>query len=31
MARYGGVDAHACSDESAERLWAVSEALLAQA
>lgn len=31
MARYGGVDAHACSDESAERLWDVSEALLADA
>ncbi|MGP1351859.1 MAG: oxidoreductase [Parasphingopyxis sp.] len=31
MARYRGVDAHACSDESAERLWAVSERLLAEA
>ncbi|WP_299328917.1 oxidoreductase [Parasphingopyxis sp.] len=30
MARYRGVDAHACSDESAERLWAVSEGLLAE-
>lgn len=29
-ARYQGVDAHACSDESAERLWAISEALLAE-
>jgi NAD(P)-dependent dehydrogenase (short-subunit alcohol dehydrogenase family) len=29
-ARYQGVDAHACSDESAERLWAISEALLAK-
>lgn len=25
MARYMGVDAHACDDESAERLWALSE------
>ena len=31
MARYQGVDEHACSDESAERLWAISEALLAAA
>lgn len=31
MARYQGVDAHACSDESAERLWALSEQLLAAA
>lgn len=31
MARYRGVDAHACDDESAERLWEVSEALLAAA
>lgn len=31
MARYRGVDAHACDDESAERLWAVSEELLAEA
>ena len=31
MARYQGVDDHACSDESAERLWAISEALLAEA
>ncbi len=30
-ARYVGVDAHACDDEAAERLWAVSEELLAQA
>ena len=30
MARYRGVDAHACDDESAERLWAVSERLLAE-
>jgi len=30
-ARYRGVDAHACSDESAERLWTMSEALLAEA
>jgi hypothetical protein len=31
MARYRGVDDHAASDESAERLWAISEGLLAQA
>jgi NAD(P)-dependent dehydrogenase (short-subunit alcohol dehydrogenase family) len=31
MARYQGVDEHACNDESAERLWAVSEELLAEA
>ena len=30
-ARYRGVNAHACSDESAERLWSISEALLAEA
>ena len=30
-ARYVGVDPHACSDESAERLWTLSEQLLAQA
>lgn len=30
-ARYFGVDAHACDDEAAERLWMVSEELLAQA
>ncbi|MGD2059349.1 MAG: oxidoreductase [Acidimicrobiia bacterium] len=30
-ARYRGVDAHACNDESAERLWAISETLLAAA
>jgi NAD(P)-dependent dehydrogenase (short-subunit alcohol dehydrogenase family) len=28
MARYMGVDAHACSDEGAERLWELSEKLL---
>ena len=28
-ARYSGVNAHACSDEGAERLWAMSERLLA--
>lgn len=28
MARYMGVEAYACSDESAERLWAISEQLL---
>ena len=31
MARYQGVNAHACSDESAERLWGISETLLAAA
>lgn len=31
MARYRGVDDHATSDDSAERLWAISEDLLAQA
>ncbi|MEM7574503.1 MAG: oxidoreductase [Bacteroidota bacterium] len=31
MARYFGVDAHAYDDEAAERLWAISEELLAQA
>ena len=29
-ARYMGVDPHACSDESAERLWDISERLLAE-
>jgi len=27
MARYMGVDAHACNEESAERLWNITEAL----
>ena len=31
MARFGGVDAHACDDDSAERLWELSERLLAAA
>jgi NAD(P)-dependent dehydrogenase (short-subunit alcohol dehydrogenase family) len=31
MARFRGVDDHASSDESAERLWAVSEDLLSRA
>ena len=31
MVRYQGVNSHACSDESAERLWDISEALLAEA
>ena len=31
MARYFGVDAHACDDASAERLWELSEAWLQQA
>jgi NAD(P)-dependent dehydrogenase (short-subunit alcohol dehydrogenase family) len=30
-ARFLWVDAHACSDESAEKLWAISESLLAEA
>ncbi|MEZ4449909.1 MAG: oxidoreductase [Nannocystaceae bacterium] len=30
-ARFRGVDDHACSDESAERLWEISEALLRDA
>ncbi|WP_291844125.1 oxidoreductase [Maricaulis sp.] len=30
LARYAGVDAHACDDEAAERLWTVSETLLAE-
>jgi len=30
-ARFSGVDAHATSDESAEKLWEISEGLLAQA
>lgn len=29
LARFRGVDAHACDDEAAERLWAVSEEMLA--
>ena len=28
MARYAGVNAHACDEESAERLWHITEALL---
>lgn len=31
MGRYFGVDAHACDDASAERLWELSEELLKQA
>lgn len=31
MARYMGVDPHACNDESAERLWDISERMLADA
>lgn len=31
FARYRGVNAHACSDESAERLWEISEQLLTEA
>ena len=31
MARYSGVDAHACDDEHAEKLWAISEKLLDEA
>ena len=30
-ARFRGVEAHACDDEAAERLWALSEQMLAQA
>lgn len=30
-ARFFGVDPHACDDEAAERLWSLSEALLAEA
>lgn len=30
-ARYRGVEAHACDDEAAERLWDISESLLATA
>ena len=29
MARFMGVDPHACDDEAAERLWSLSEAMLA--
>ena len=29
FARYRGVEAHACDDDAAERLWAVSEEMLA--
>ena len=31
MARYRGVDAHACDDDSAERLWELSDQWLAEA
>lgn len=31
LVRYMGVDAHACDDEAAERLWTISEAFLAEA
>lgn len=31
MARYFGVDPHACDDESADRLWTTSEAMLDEA
>ncbi|MEM1249329.1 MAG: oxidoreductase [Acidobacteriota bacterium] len=31
MARFTGVDAHACDDEAAARLWEMSEAMLAEA
>jgi NAD(P)-dependent dehydrogenase (short-subunit alcohol dehydrogenase family) len=30
MARFMGVEAHACDDEAAERLWSMSEAMLAE-
>lgn len=29
MARHRGVEPHVCDDEAAERLWAISEELLA--
>jgi len=31
MARFAGVDAHACDDEAAERLWEISEQMLSAA
>lgn len=31
MARYSGVDAHACDDDHAEKLWEISEKLLGEA
>ena len=31
MARYSGANAHICDEEGAERLWAMSEAMLAEA
>ena len=31
MARFMGVEAHACDDDAAERLWQISEAMLAAA
>ncbi len=31
MARYSGVNAHACDDENAEKLWTISEKLLDEA
>ena len=31
MARYSGVDAHACDDDNAEKLWTISEKLLDEA
>ena len=31
MARFRGVDPHACNDDSAERLWEMSEKMLAEA
>ncbi|QLC25760.1 SDR family NAD(P)-dependent oxidoreductase [Parasphingopyxis algicola] len=31
LARYRGVDAHACDDDNAEKLWEISQELLAEA
>ena len=31
MARYAGCEAHICEDEAAERLWSMSETMLAEA
>ena len=31
MARFAGVDPHACDDEAAERLWALSEEMIGAA
>jgi hypothetical protein len=31
LARYRGVEAHACDDDAAERLWSLSASMLAEA